>query len=440
MSLKRQAASLAIMHAADVLQPLLLMPYAARVLGAHEFGLYAYTMVIGQLASTFVEYGFHWSAQRDAGAARNEPEVIARLFANVLLAKMALCLLVTTVGLATTNGVFGITRPMFLCSMLTAFGGIVFPAWLFIGLERAWQAALAIVMARIGACASFVLLVHSPNDVAYAVASQSGVTLIAGIVSLPMIHHFGMAGLRSAKLADITMQLRAGGPGFLYALVERLLATLPMMLVQHYGGYASAGYYSLAEKFVNCTRPFFRLLAETLLPRIAFSARHDSAAGLRLVWLSLCSLAFGLGLSLGLLFVAPLVIVPIFGEGFAGAIPIIRVLAVIPFLLNVNVCTSNLFMFNFGFERAWSVLNLASLATFVLTSFLLLSVLSSVTVAIPLAVIAKEVLVLLVSASLLISFTVGELRKPGSASPSNTVQAAAAVPAFLRSVRSRSAS
>jgi O-antigen/teichoic acid export membrane protein len=411
MSLRRQAMSLTIMHAADVLQPLLILPYAARVLGGQQFGVFAYTMAIGQFAATFVEYGFHWTAQRAAGAARNEPHVIATLLADVLLTKTALCALITTVGLAAANRVLAISQPMFLCAMLTAFGGIVFPAWLLIGLERAWQAALATVTARICAFVSFVLLVRSPEQVAYAVASQSAVPLVAALVSLPFIHSIGIAGLRSVRLAGIRTQLRKGWPGFLYTLVERMLMTLPMLLVQHYGGYAAAGHYSLAEKFVSATRPFFRILSDTLLPRVAFYARHDPNAGLRLVWLSLSSLAIGFGLSLGLLIVAPMIIVPIFGEPFAGSIPIVRLLAVVPLLLNANACTSNLFMFNYGYERAWSVLNAASLAVFVLASFLMLSVLSNATTAASLAVVAKEALVFLVSLSFLIAFTLGEMRK-----------------------------
>src|SRR6185437_2952961 len=159
MSLRRQAANLTIMHAADILQPLLILPYAARVLGAHQFGVFAYAMAIGQFAATFVDYGFHWTGQRAAAAARNEPHAIATLFADVLLTKLFLCLLITTVGLIAADSVFAISRPMFLCAMLTAFGGIVFPVWLFIGLERARQAMLATVSARVFALTSFVLLV-----------------------------------------------------------------------------------------------------------------------------------------------------------------------------------------------------------------------------------------------------------------------------------------
>ena len=60
--------------------------------------------------------------------------------------------------------------------------------------------------------------------------------------------------------------------------------TLPIPLVGHFSGYIAAGEYSIAEKFVSATRPFFRVMSDTFLPRVAFQARHDPEAGLTLIW------------------------------------------------------------------------------------------------------------------------------------------------------------
>src|SRR3954447_12577761 len=110
MSLRKQAVSLAFMHAADVLQPLLVLPYAGRVLGPHSFGEYAFALSVGQLTSTIVDYGFHWTAQRTAASARRDPAVIASLFAEVFAAKAALCLVVTLAGLAAAGGPLALSR------------------------------------------------------------------------------------------------------------------------------------------------------------------------------------------------------------------------------------------------------------------------------------------------------------------------------------------
>lgn len=439
MTLRHHAASLTVMHAADVLQPLLILPYAARVLGAQQFGQFAYVMAIGQFAATIVEYGFHWTAQRAAAAARHEPQVIATLFADVLITKLMLCIPITIIGIIAAPAMLAISPGMFLCGMLSAVGGIVFPAWLLIGLEQARQAAIAVVTGRVFAIVAFVVAVHSPDDVAMAIASQSAVSLVAGVVSLPFIRRLGISWLTFGRAGEVLRQLRLGRSGFFYSLVERMLTTLPTLFIQHYGGYVAAGHYSVAEKFISGTRPFFRILSDTLLPRIAFNARHDPASGIRIVWLSLSSLVVGLGFSLALLIVAPMIIVPIFGESFAGAIPIVRWLAVVPLLINISACASNLFMFNYGYERQWSILNLVSLLLFVTAAYMLLLIRPDPVTAVSLAIVAREGLVSIVSASFLIAYTLCAIRKPVAAPdviPAGRLAARKTLPALLQAFRS----
>src|SRR5579883_1348206 len=77
MSLRNQATSLALMHAVEVVQPLLILPYAAKVFGPSAYGEYAYVMSIGQLSTTLVGYGFYWTAQRAAAVARQDANAIA---------------------------------------------------------------------------------------------------------------------------------------------------------------------------------------------------------------------------------------------------------------------------------------------------------------------------------------------------------------------------
>jgi len=412
MSLRKQAASLAIMHAADVLQPLLILPYAGRVLGPLHFGQYAYAVSVGWLATTIVDYGFHWTAQRAAASARHEPAVIASLLAEVTATKAILCFVVTLIGVAAADGLLAVSKPMFLCAMLTAVGGILFPTWLFIALERAWQAAVAVVVGRSLALVCFLTMVTSSTQIELAVVIQSSVGLVAGLLSLPFIVSVGFSGFRAVTPSTVGMQLRNGWRGFLFTLVERALVTLPVPLVEHLAGYVAAGNYSIAEKFVNATRPFFRAMWETLLPRVAYCAHHDPEAGLVLIWRSLLTLVVGAAFSLFLFFLAPYVILALFGESFSGAVPIVRVMSVIPILINANTCTSNLYMFNYGHERAWAALNVSGLLIFLAVAYLLQFSNPAITVAI--ALIARECFVLVVSAGFFLVFGTARVRSPAT--------------------------
>jgi O-antigen/teichoic acid export membrane protein len=403
MSLRKQATSLVVIHVADVLQPLVILPYAGRVLGPVYFGQYAYALSIAQLATTVSDYGFHWTAQRAAASAREDPATIASIFAEVFATKAILCLAVTLAGLAGADAL-AVSKPIFLCAMLTSVGNILFPAWLFVGLERAWQGAIAVVVARSLGLVFFLTMVTSPDQLELAVAIQAAIPLVSGAVSLPFLVHIGLGGFRSVTPSRIVMQLRNGSRGFLFTLTETALLILPVPLVAHFSGFAVAGQYSVAEKFVGATRPFFRVILETFSPRVAYHAQHDPAAGIALIWSSLSTIVVGAAFSLLLFFLAPYFIVRLFGDGFSEAIPIVRVMSVIPVLTSATICTSNLYMFNYGHERAWATLTLLGFLTFLAVAYLLSFQLSSAAIAVAVAVIARLCLVLGVSAGFFLAF------------------------------------
>jgi O-antigen/teichoic acid export membrane protein len=317
---------------------------------------------------------------------------------------------VTLVGLAVADSLLALSKSMFLCVMLTSAGGILFPAWLFIALERTWQAALAVVVARSLALVCFLTMVTSPDQLTLAVATQAAIPLISGVVSLPFIFAIGVSGFRSVTPSRIAMQLRSGWRGFLFSFVERALMTLPIPLVEHLGGYAAAGQYSIAEKFVGATRPFFRVVSETFLPRVAYYSRHDPAAGIALIWRSFSTLVIGAALSLFLFSIAPLLIIQLFGDGFSGAIPIVRMMSVIPILINANICTSSLYMFNYGHERAWASLTVSGLAIFLAIAYFLSHRLLNPAIAVVVGVIGREGFVFVVSAGFFLTYSAARTR------------------------------
>jgi O-antigen/teichoic acid export membrane protein len=302
--------------------------------------------------------------------------------------------------------VLSISRSMFLCAMLNAVGSVFYSSWLLIGLERAWQGACATVVARSVTLLGFLAFVVSPTQVELAVGFQSAVPLICGIVSLPFVAPVAFEGVRGVTLSGIGRQFTSGSRVFLYSFVGRTSIILPVLLVGHFGGYAAAGQYSIAEKFVSATRRFFRVMSDIFLPRVAFYARHDPSAGLRLIWISLSTCIVGGGLSFWLFISTPL----IFGESSTGAIPIVRLMSIVPLLINLNMCTSNLYMFNYGHERAWSSLAAGTLLVFLSLSYFLLLTLSNAATAVGIAVIAKEAVVLLVSAGFFLTFGVAGTR------------------------------
>jgi O-antigen/teichoic acid export membrane protein len=128
----------------------------------------------------------------------------------------------------------------------------------------------------------------------------------------------------------------------------------------------------------------------------------------------LLTLVVGAAFSLFLFFLAPYVILALFGESFSGAVPIVRVMSVIPILINANTCTSNLYMFSYGHERAWAALNVSGLLIFLAVTYLLSLQFSNPAITVAIALIARECFVLVVSAGFFMVFATARARSPAT--------------------------
>ncbi|WP_268995502.1 lipopolysaccharide biosynthesis protein [Microvirga roseola] len=370
MTLSRNAAALAIMHGTGALQPLLLIPYGARVLGPTAYGQYVYIIAMAYLANTLVDYGFSWTAQRSAAAARHDPAALARLLAEITAAKGLLCVAVAAIGLI-TYGVLSIPLPLLLYALTVPLGGTLFAGWLFIAIERPWRAAVPLLIARGLALVLFILLVKSPADIELAVATQALIPMIAAFASLPFVVGLAAKGFASLTCRGVVSQLRNGWPSFVSTLSGNAVLMLPVPLVGHFAGFAAAGQYSVAEKLVNATRIVFRAIGETLMPRVAYLAQHDPARGIALIRRSYWTLVIGVSLSLGIYVVGPYAIELLLGPNYAGAVPLLNILCLIPIIVNIRFCASHLYMFNYGYDYAWVSLSLLGALTFLGAAYLL---------------------------------------------------------------------
>jgi O-antigen/teichoic acid export membrane protein len=371
MTLHKQAAGLTVMSVADVIQPLLILPYAGNVLGPTAFGRYAYILALTQIASVIVDYGFSFTARRAAAPARHDPIVIRSLLAEVIAAKGVLCIGVAIIALFAESVSAAVDMTSFICIMLAALGATLFPAWLFLGLERTWHAAIPVVAARVVALLAFFVLVRSPSDAGIAAAIQSAIPLICAFICLPYILAIGLDGFASLTLRGVVKQFRDGWGGFISWLAQCVVVILPVPLVQQIGGFAAVGQYSVAERLISATRPVFNIMQQTLMPRVAYLASHNPGQGLILIWKSLWTLVIAAAMSLALYFIGPYVIIFLFGAEYTQAITLLRAMSILPIFMDLRICMADLYMFNYGHEKAWTVLAVLSLGVFLAAVFAL---------------------------------------------------------------------
>jgi O-antigen/teichoic acid export membrane protein len=138
-------------------------------------------------------------------------------------------------------------------------------------------------------------------------------------------------------------------------------------------------------------------------------------------------------------FVAPHIIAFFFADELSGAIPIVQAMAILPLLMNINVLTSNLFMFTYGHEQAWAALNAFALLVFLVLAVLLSFWMSAEGVVY--ALVAKEIVVLVVSVAFFLVAGAAVVRKgpahDGRGLPESTADLFSSAPSSALLVTSR---
>ena len=113
----------------------------------------------------------------------------------------------------------------------------------------------------------------------------------------------------------------------------------------------AVGYFAGAEKLSKAFMGLMNPINQALYPRLSHLAVHDPKEGRRLLKINALLVGGGgLLLGLGLFFAAPVLVRILLGRQLAAAVPVLRLLAVLPFLIGMNTVLSTQWMAPLGMD------------------------------------------------------------------------------------------
>ena len=350
--------SLGSLQAASYLLPFLTLPYLARVLGPEDLGRIAFALAFAQIFVILTEYGFNLTASQEISVNRDDPQRVAEIFSAVTVLRagiMALGFIVLLI-LVLTIPRFEQDIAIYLSSYMLVVGSVLFPQWLFQGLEQLKIVSIIQIIARVIAAAGIFLLVKTKEDLLWAVWMQSANMALAGLLTLPFI----FIALRGVRLklptrSALASQLREGWHIFVSSLAANSYTTSSIFILGLVLTPLAVGYYSVAEKLVRALLMMFGPIIQAIYPYISKMAHDDPARALgfnRKLLIGLGSLA--LVLSLGLSLSSGIVVPFLFGAGFEPAIPVLATLAFTPLFIVLSNILGVQTMIPFGMKALFS--------------------------------------------------------------------------------------
>jgi polysaccharide transporter, PST family len=322
-TLAKNTAMLYLLNFSAYAFALLLVPYETRVFGSAIYGVISFAATIMGYFLLVIDYGFLLSATEDISKHREDAEHVSSVVWSVMVLKLALAALcfLALVALAACwdkiGGAWNIMLPYFLYTVLTA----LVPDFLFRGMERMKAVTYRTVCIRAITVALVFIFIRKPED--YVRLPWFLVLESAEALAISLWYARKGCGLRRPKVIPrgILAQMRHSSLYFLSRISSSVYTTSNMVVLSAACSMSQVGLYASVSKLIVTGQTMLQPVSDSLFPYMVRNKDFRLARKLLLFGVPLVSAA-----CLGGAVFADKIVVLLFGAGFLGAAPILRLM------------------------------------------------------------------------------------------------------------------
>lgn len=338
-------AYLSILQIAGYVFPILTLPYLAKVLGVAKFGEIAFAASIIGYFNTVADWGFNFTATRDIAQNRENLKVVSSIFSNVMWARLTILLISSVIFMVLLIFV-PILRThylLFIFTFLIVPSNVLFPVWLFQGLERMKYITILNLMSKFLFTVLVFVFIKNESDYILQPLLTSLGFFLSGAISLYIIIVKWKIRLEKPSIKGIKKTIFNSSDVFINNLMPNLYNSFSVLLLGVFGGSVSNGLYSAGSRLIDIFQQFMDIFSRTFFP---FLSRK---IGYHTLFVKI-NLSISFAISSLLFILSPMLIRLLFGTEFGSSIIVLRILSFSIFFLSLSSVYGTNFMIIQGKE------------------------------------------------------------------------------------------
>ena len=258
-----------IMNIAKMIFPLLTLPYLARVLSVECYGTVAYVKAVMQYMQLIIDFGFLNSGTKDIVNALKEKNDIGKEVGNILLARLILAFIASTVLLVFTS-MIPILKENYVYVFLS-FIPIVLSCFLFDYLFRGLEKMQIIterfvLMKSISTVLTFVF-VKSDYDVLYIPILDILGTVAAVILVFIEINKLHIR-IKISAFRDIYLKIKISAVYFLSDIATTAFSALNTLFIGIYISTKDVAYWTLCLQMITAVQSLYTPITNGIYPEM----------------------------------------------------------------------------------------------------------------------------------------------------------------------------
>ena len=322
-------------QAANLVLPLIAVPFLARTLGPEAWGRVAAAQSFAMLVGLMVEFGFNLSAARMVAQQRGDRNRLAETFAAVTAAQLLLLAVALVLATAVRTRVPHLARDsgLFWSAMLWMIPQVISFQWYYQGVEQMPRLAALTLAGRAAGLAGVLWLVQGPADAQHSLLAPGATGLLMTVMAgLGPVWRLRPALPRPGAVRRVL----ADGRGLCcYRAGTALQGAANSFVLAFFLTPQLLGAYAGAERLVRAAAGLFEPLVLTVFSRVAYLRASPDPADHRQAenWQRSSRrfmLVAGGGLAVILWALAAWLVRLLLGAGYEAATPVVSMLALSP--------------------------------------------------------------------------------------------------------------
>ena len=350
--------SLSTLQALNYILPLITLPYLIKVLGADKYGLIAFAQAFVGYFGLLIGYGFGLSATKDVSKYRNNIRKLSEIFSSVILIQISIfifCLFIFTIIVFSFEK-FREEWSFFYLVYFTLLGGIIFPSWIFQGLEKMKYITVINTLTRVLFTVLIFIVIKEQSDYYWVPLLNLFGGMIGGLWALWLIFNNFNIKFLLPSIQRIIYDLKEGWYIFISTVAYNIYNISPTFFIGIFIDNTAVAIYSLAEKIVNILRYFLVNIFMVFYPNLSNKVKNDFRTYSKM-WKNLFKIAIPVSIILWILtlFFPKPIFLFFFSEEFLYSLFLLKILGfslILQSLMNLFGMQSMLLL---GYTKAYGV-------------------------------------------------------------------------------------